>query len=210
MEFSDDLPMLDLPLDLCEAAFLSSGELDQILFGESQLQPFTTEQPFAPQQQPQPQNVFEPQLAFRTEQPFALQSQLFPTEVINIQQKLLCLREEELLANADLENIAKYIDYFTNEELNRIPNVWCKGQGAAAGKAACEQMIMLKMVSCQVGIALSTVIKPFLTHEWCACKCSNLTGSRKDQKCARERCPGSLACSRHSKVVLSVSQYLAL
>lgn len=191
MELLDDLPMLDLPLCHSGAAFISSGELDQLF----DVQAFTAEQAFVPQQA---FVAFAPQQAWGPEQVFA------------IQKKLLDLKEDELLANADLEIIANNIDCFSNDELHRIPNVWCKGQGAAATKAACEQMIMLKIVSCQVGIPLGTVIKPFLTHKWCACKCSNSTGSRKDQKCARERCPGSLTCSRHSKVSMSVSQYLAL
>lgn len=131
-----------------------------------------------------------------TTTPINVPSMEMPSDVIIMKEKLIHLKEEEMLSNEELASISNNITYFSEEDLHHIPNVYCRGNTFYPKQLAREVMTSMKIFCSMCNVSLATVLQPFLTEQSIGCYCKN---AGCGNMCTRKRRFGEFTCSRHVK-----------
>jgi hypothetical protein len=139
---------------------------------------------------------------------FSLQQQRAPPDVmftgtppVEVQALKQQLQSGEILANGVLESINSNLGWFTEEDMWGLSNIWMHGSGAEAVSTSREQMLVLKMMCVNHGLALKDVLAKggWLVGGWRKCKSVNGTGPNAGMECNTMRAQGWISCGKHKK-----------
>jgi hypothetical protein len=129
-------------------------------------------------------------------------------KVIADLQNIDPLNSHTYIPNEDLQIIHDNIEHFSDELLERIPNVFCRGESKLT--YARESMVIIKAIAAGGGFSLRmllhagrVLIQP--THN---CYGKNSTKNGTGPVCTKTRRLGCLTCASHKSTFMSPRAYM--